>query len=93
MGFTGSKANRFKEWYINRFNEMEELLKTRLLCKDNYPKLTKALFDKGKIEWYYYYGNEINMINSLVLGMSTAKFKELNNIPKEEKSIRPYLTQ
>ena len=31
FGFTGSKANQFKEWYINRFNEMEERLQSLML--------------------------------------------------------------
>ena len=91
FGFTGSKANQFKEWYINRFNEMEERLHNLEMCRLDCRKLTDALLANGKNKWYHY-SNEFNMINSLVLGMSTKKFKELNGIPEDTKSLRPWLT-
>lgn len=90
MGYTTENALKFKLWYIDRFNEMEEQLSHLLKAHEDAPRLTNALLAKGKNEWYHY-SNEFNMINSLVLGMSTKKFRELNNIPKDT-SIRPYLS-
>lgn len=90
MGFTGDKALKFKLWYIDQFHKMKEQLDDLLGARLECPKLTNALLENGKNEWYHY-SNEFNMINSLVLGMSTKKFRELNDIPKGE-SIRPYLS-
>ena len=90
MGYTGDKAMKLKEWYINQFNAMENQLQDLLGARLECPKLTNALLENGKNEWYHY-SNEFNMINSLVLGMSTKKFRELNDIPTGE-SIRPYLS-
>ena len=91
MGYNGKKALNFKLWYINRFNEMEERLHNLEMCRLDCRKLTDALLANGKNKWYHY-SNEFNMINSLVLGMSTKKFKELNGIPEDTKSLRPWLT-
>ncbi|MDY6065310.1 MAG: Rha family transcriptional regulator [Finegoldia sp.] len=91
MGYTGKKAMRFKELYIRQFNEMEEFIKTLIAAKDEFPALTeniRLLHDEPKA---YHFSNECNMINKIVLGMSTKEFREENGIAKGE-SIRPYLT-
>lgn len=92
MGFTGKKAMRFKEAYIKRFNDMEAFITSRLLSKTEFPQLTdniKLMHEEPKP---YHYSNEIDMINRIVLGMNTKKFKEINNIKKTE-SIRNYLSR
>ena len=40
---------------------------------------------------HYVFSNESNLLNSIITGMSTKKFRELHDIPKGE-SVRPYLT-
>ena len=43
MGFTGSEAVKFKEIYINKFNEMEEALKVNKIRLYFLDKLTSFL--------------------------------------------------
>lgn len=91
MGFTGSKAMEFKEWYISEFNRMERFITSSKLAKLELPALTdniKMIHDEPK---FYHYSNELNMINRIVLGMTAKEFKRQNNIPEKESSIRPYL--
>lgn len=91
MGFTGEKAAKFKVAYINRFNEMEEHLQSLKIARMEFPQLTDAIQQSKDDPKPYHYSNEINMINKIVLGMTTKKFRELHGIKKNE-SIRPYLT-
>jgi len=93
MGYTGQKAMRFKELYIRRFNEMESFIKTLVSARQEFPLLTaniKLLHDNPKP---YHFSNECDMLNRIVLGMSAKQFKAANGLPKETKSIRPYLTE
>ena len=92
MGYTGKKALRFKELYIRRFNEMEELIKSLVKARTEFPLLTeniKLLHEKPK---QYHFSNECNMINRIVLGKSAKQFRLENNLEKGT-SIRPYLTE
>lgn len=91
MGFTGEKAMKFKEWYINKFNEMEKQLTTLITTRLECPDLTDAL-KRLETENPFIYSNEFDMINKMVLGMSTRDFRNINEIKKGE-SIRPYLTK
>lgn len=92
MGYNGVKANQFKEMYIKRFNEMESFIKTLQIVRADFPKLTDNIkLAYGDDIKPYTYSNECNMINKIVLGVSTSKFKKDNNI--QDKSIRPYLSE
>lgn len=91
MGFTGEKAMRFKEWYITRFNEMEQQLTILLQTRTECPELTNALKDLNSNNKFIY-SNEFDMINKIVLGVSSKDFRELHSVKKGE-SIRPYLTK
>lgn len=91
MGYTGTKAMRFKEAYIRRFNEMEFFIQTLVEARTEFPLLTeniKLLHENPKP---YHFSNECNLLNKLVLGMTAKQFREVNKIEKV-KSIRPYLT-
>lgn len=93
MGYRGRKAAQFKELYIRRFNEMESFIQTLVSARQEFPLLTaniKLLHDNPKP---YHFSNECDMLNRIVLGMSAKQFKAANNLPKEAKSIRPYLTE
>ncbi len=92
MSYTGEKAMRFKELYIRRFNEMEDFIKELKSAREMFPELTDAIKETYDSPKPYYYSNECDMINKIVLGMSAKQFKKLNHIPKEENSIRPYLS-
>ena len=92
MGYTGKKALRFKELYIRRFNEMEELIRSLVKVRTEFPLLTeniKLLHEKPKP---YHFSNECDMINRIVLGKSAKQFRLENNLEKGT-SIRPYLTE
>lgn len=92
MGYTGQKAMQFKELYIKGFNEMEKMIKSLVMARQEFPLLTeniKLLHDNPKP---YHFSNECDMLNRIVLGMSAKQFRLANGIEKG-KSIRPYLTK
>lgn len=91
MGYRGKKAARFKEAYINRFNQMESFIKSLLAAKLEFPAFTAAIMDAHEEPKSYHFSNEIDMINRIVLGVPAKKFKEQNGIDREVRSIRPYL--
>jgi len=92
FGYSGVKAMRFKEAYINRFNQMEQFIKSLLAAKLEFPAFTAAIMDAHEEPKHYHFSNEINMINRIVLGVSASQFKEQNGIDKKASSIRPYLS-
>lgn len=92
MGYTGTKAMHFKEMYIQRFNEMENLIQSLISARQQFPLLTDNIKLAYPDTKPYHYSNECDMINRLVIGMTAKQFREKHNIPKGE-SIRPYLTE
>ena len=56
-----------------------------------YKPMTKAIKDLHEYPKPYHYSNEADMINRIVLGCSTAKFKKINDIGQNE-SVRDYMT-
>ncbi|MBR1486410.1 MAG: Rha family transcriptional regulator, partial [Synergistaceae bacterium] len=91
MGFTGEKANRFKEAYIKRFNEMEAQIKYLQCLREQHPQLTAAIQSVHEEPKFYHFSNEMDMLNKIVLGVTAKQFREQVNIPAEA-PIRPYLT-
>jgi Rha family phage regulatory protein len=92
MGFTGKKAARFKEDYINSFNQMETFIKNLYEAKADFPEFTQAIMMTHEEPKHYHFSNELDMINRIVLGMSTKQFKEVHQIDSKVHSIRPYLS-
>lgn len=91
MGFSGKKAAAFKEAYIEQFNEMERFVKTVLEARADCPELTEAIHQAHPDAQFYVYTNEFDMINGLVLGMQSRRYRQIHGIPDGE-SIRPHLT-
>lgn len=91
MGYRGKKAAKFKEAYIQRFNAMEEFIKSLLTTKIEFPAFTDAVMAAHEEPKHYHFSNEINMIYRIVLGMDAKKYRELNGIEKGA-VIKPYLT-
>ena len=92
MGYTGQKAMQFKELYIKRFNEMESMIKSLVMARQEFPLLTenvKLLHESPKP---YHFSNECDMLNRIVIGMTAKQFRIANGIDKG-KSIRPYLSE
>lgn len=92
MGYTGQKALKFKERYIRRFNEMEELIKNLVSARQEFPLLTENIKMLHENPRPYHFSNECDMLNRIVLGMSAKQFRLANGIEKG-KSIRPYLNK
>lgn len=92
MGYTGQKALKFKEMYIRRFNEMEELIKNLVSARQEFPLLTENIKMLHENPRPYHFSNECDMLNRIVLGMSAKQFRLANGIEKG-KSIRPYLNK
>lgn len=91
MGYTGPKAMHFKELYIQRFNEMEQCIRSLLSARQEFPMLTDMICRLHESPKSYHFSNECDMLNRIVLGMSAKQFRLANGIEKGQ-SIRPYLT-
>ena len=91
MGYTGPKAMHFKELYIQRFNEMEQCVRSLLSARQEFPMLTDMICRLHESPKPYHFSNECDMLNRIVLGMSGKQFRLANGIEKGQ-SIRPYLT-
>jgi phage regulatory protein, rha family len=92
MGYRGSKAARFKEAYIERFNKMEQYIFNLYQMRADHPALTDAIMQAHTEPRSYHFTNEINLINRIVLGMSAKQYREVNGLGSV-KSIRPYLSE
>lgn len=92
MGYTGPKAMRFKELYIQRFNEMEACIHSLLTAREEFPLLTDMICQLHENPKPYHFSNECDMLNRIVLGKSAKQFRLENSIAKGQ-SIRPYLNQ
>ena len=90
MGFTGKKAMRFKEAYIQRFNAMEDFIKSLSATKIEFPAFTDAIMAAHEEPKHYHFSTEINMIYRIVLGMDAKAFREVNGLEKGT-VIKPYL--
>jgi len=91
MGFTGKKAMRFKEAYINRFNQMEAFIQSRNLARIEYPELTDMIKSVHEKPMFYHFSNEADMINKIVTNMTSKQFKANYGLEKTD-SIRDYMT-
>lgn len=98
FGFTGEKALAFQMEYIERFDEMEELIRDKLAYLEDYPGFTDAIkyfkdsYSNSENEAKWIYANEQDVVNVAVLGMTARAFKKRYGVPDNEKSIKPYLT-
>ncbi|MDN5324137.1 MAG: hypothetical protein PWQ67_2591 [Clostridia bacterium] len=91
MEFKTQKARKFKEAYIQRFNAMEDFIKSLAATKIEFPAFTNAIMEAHEEPKHYHFSNEINMIYRIVLGMDAKKFREQNGLEKGV-VIKPYLS-
>lgn len=91
MGFNGRKAMRFKEAYINKFNEMEQYIIALNTARLDFPELTQAILEAHENPKHYHFSNEMNMINRIVLGMTARQYKACHGLD-DVQSIRPHLS-
>ena len=80
MGFTGEKAMDFKKRYIDAFESMKTLIETRIISKGGYKIMTDTIKDfiRPDKQWWIY-SNEADMVNKIVLGMTSKNFKKLHD--------------
>jgi Rha family phage regulatory protein len=90
MGYTGKQAMTFKEAYIERFNQMEAVLRSLHAAKLEHPAFTEAVMLAHPEPKHYHFSNETDMINRIVLGVSAKQFKQERGL-QDTSSIRPYL--
>lgn len=91
MGFKGKKAAKFKEDYINAFNQMESFIRNLIDAKADFPEFTDAIMEAHEEPKHYHFSNELNMINQIVTGMTAKQFKDAHGLDNVN-SIRPYLS-
>lgn len=83
MGFTGKKAMDFKVAYIEAFENMAELIYSRIHAKQGYKVMSSAVA-KHLGSGQYVFAEEANRVNQAVLGMTSKEFHEIHGLKKGE---------
>lgn len=97
MGYTGEKAMKFKEAYINQFNQMEELLKGKLIEREKgiavRQSLTKAIQQSSENERMHghAYSTYTDIVYRTVFGKAAKQLREEYGIDKKA-NLRDYFT-
>lgn len=90
MGYTGEKAMKFKEAYINQFNQMEKMLTGRLIEREKgivvRQAFTKALKDSGENERMHNhaYSTYTDLVYKTVFGKQARQLREEYGISKTD---------
>lgn len=99
MGYTGEKAMKFKLAYINQFNQMEELLKGKLIEREKgiviRQAFTKVLQESGENERMHgnaYSNYTDHIVYKQVFGMRASELREKYGIGKKD-NLRDCFTQ
>lgn len=91
MGYTTKNALEFKVWYINRFNDMENLLSSMLALREDYKLFAETLANID-VDNPYRFSTENDMIYKLATGMSARQWRKHLGLDKHD-SVRPHLKQ
>jgi Rha family phage regulatory protein len=97
MGYTGEKVMKFKEAYINQFNQMEELLKGKLIEREKgiavRQSLTKAIQQSSENERMHghAYSTYTDIVYRTVFGKTAKQLREECGIDKKA-NLRDYFT-
>lgn len=97
MSYTGEKAMKFKEAYINQFNQMEELLKGKLIEREKgiavRQSLTKAIQQSSENERMHghAYSTYTDIVYRTVFGKTAKQLREEYGIDKKA-NLRDYFT-
>lgn len=89
MSYTGEKAMKFKEAYINQFNQMEELLKGKLIEREKgiavRQSLTKAIQQSSENERMHghAYSTYTDIVYKTVFGKTAKQLREEYGIDKK----------
>lgn len=98
MGYTGERAMKFKLAYINQFNQMEELLKGKLIEREKgiavRQSLTKAIQQSGENERTHGHAYSLytDLIYKAVFGKNAKQLREEYGITKQD-NLRDFFAQ
>lgn len=98
MGYNGEKAIRFKEAYIDQFNQMEDLLKGKLIEREKgiavRQSLTKAIQQSGENDRTHGHAYSLytDLIYKAVFGKSAKQLREEYGVTKRD-NLRDILAQ
>lgn len=99
MGYTGEKAMKFKEAYIEQFNQMEELLKGKLVEREKgiviRQAFTKAIQQSGEDERMHnhaYANYTDHIIYKQLFGMRANELREKYGIGRQD-NLRDCFTE
>lgn len=88
------EAMRTVEKYLMAFTAMENYVDKFYDCYEEFPEYAEAIKEhyerEGKMPDYVF-GNESDMINRIVIGVTAEEFKDKNMIDEYERHILPYL--
>lgn len=90
MGYTGDKAMKFKEAYINQFNEMEELLKGKLIEREKgiviRQAFTKALKESQENERMHGHAYSLytDCIYRALFGKTAKQLRDEHNLASKD---------
>lgn len=90
MGYTGEKAMRFKEAYIRQFNEMENLLRGKMLEREKgiavRQSLTKAIQQSTENDRMHGHAYSIytDLIYKSLFDMTAAQMRDSMNLKKSD---------
>lgn len=80
MGFTGEKAAKFKEAYIEAFERMSDLIFTREVAKHGYKEMSAAVAEHiGRDARMFQ--EEADRVNLAVLGFPSREFRAVFQVP------------
>lgn len=98
MGYTGEKAMRFKEAYIRQFNEMENMLTSRLIEREKgiviRQAFTRAIKEAGENERLHGHGYSLytDMVYRFLYGKSAKELREDKGLSKTD-DLRDYFSK
>jgi Rha family phage regulatory protein len=83
MGFTGKKAMDFKVAYIQAFENMADLIYSRIHSKQGYKMMSSAVSEFLGTDRVFF-AEEANRVNRAVLGMTSSDFREVHGLKAGE---------
>ncbi len=98
MSYTGEKAMKFKLAYIHQFNQMEELLKGKLIEREKgivvRQAFTKALKESGEEERMHNhaYPTYTNLVYRSIFRKTAKQFREEHGFTKKDK-LRDFFSE
>ena len=79
-------------WTFARIHEAQQHINERLAAKTGFLPMTNAIMDAHEEIKGYHFSNECNMLNTLVVGMSAKKYKEIYGVAPRDGMTDEQLT-